>query len=205
MLIDLLRHGKTEGNHFHRYIGRTDEPLCDIGRQEAEALPKDYAVSRVFVTPLQRTKETAAILFPQAKQEVLPLLKEMDFGVFENRSATEMQDDQDFRAWVEGNCLPPCPGGESLAAFSERVCQGFAQAVENLRKSQVSRGVFVVHGGTIMAILARFARPKRGFYDSLVKNCQGFRCVVSPADQETPFTLREITPFVYLPREGKSQ
>ena len=30
--ILLIRHGKTQGNLERRYIGRTDEPLCEAGR-----------------------------------------------------------------------------------------------------------------------------------------------------------------------------
>ena len=36
-----IRHGATKGNLEKRYIGRTDEPLCDIGIGQALKL-KDY-------------------------------------------------------------------------------------------------------------------------------------------------------------------
>lgn len=31
MKITLVRHGKTQSNREHRYLGRTDEPLCEEG------------------------------------------------------------------------------------------------------------------------------------------------------------------------------
>ena len=31
--IVIIRHGKTEGNTKKRYIGRTDEGLCNIGEE----------------------------------------------------------------------------------------------------------------------------------------------------------------------------
>ena len=34
--ILLIRHGKTQGNLERRYIGRTDEPLCEAGRAALE-------------------------------------------------------------------------------------------------------------------------------------------------------------------------
>ena len=39
-MIELLfiRHGATAGNLQRRYIGRTDEPLCPAGLDQAEAL-----------------------------------------------------------------------------------------------------------------------------------------------------------------------
>ena len=33
--IILIRHGATAGNLERRYIGRTDEPLCEQGRLQA--------------------------------------------------------------------------------------------------------------------------------------------------------------------------
>ena len=38
MEILLLRHGKTSGNYEHRYVGRTDEPLCPEGIENLKAL-----------------------------------------------------------------------------------------------------------------------------------------------------------------------
>ena len=34
--IAMIRHGKTYGNTLGRYIGVTDEPLCEEGKKELE-------------------------------------------------------------------------------------------------------------------------------------------------------------------------
>lgn len=34
----LIRHGKTYGNTLGRYIGTTDEPLCEEGREALQAI-----------------------------------------------------------------------------------------------------------------------------------------------------------------------
>ena len=36
--IAMIRHGKTYGNTLGRYIGVTDEPLCEEGKKELEQL-----------------------------------------------------------------------------------------------------------------------------------------------------------------------
>ena len=36
----LIRHGMTPGNEEHRYIGRTDEPLSQKGREQLLTLQK---------------------------------------------------------------------------------------------------------------------------------------------------------------------
>ncbi len=201
MTVYLVRHGMTAGNALRRYIGRTDEPLCPEGAAAARAAGEDRSVRRVYVTPLRRTRETAAILFPAAEQESAAQLAEMDFGVFENRSAGEMEDDPDYRTWVEGGCSGACPGGESRSAFVDRVCAAFASLVERERTAGAARAVFVVHGGVIRAVLSRFARPQVEYFGFEAPNCACFRAVAAAGEGEAPLTLRGVERLPGLPLE----
>lgn len=195
MQIILIRHSRTAGNGLRRYIGRIDEPLSTDGITLAEKAGRDFTLQKVYVTPLIRTQQTADILFPNAQQIVVENLREMDFGDFENRSADEMQDDMAYRAWVDGGCLAPCPNGEQRSEFSARVCDAFRNVIEYENKHGGEKIVFVVHGGTIMAILERFARPHRDFYSYSVHNCQGYLCQLCKAGscEKIPFVLTEAT------------
>ena len=178
MHVRLIRHGMTAGNAVRRYVGITDEPLCPEGRAAAEQKPKDYTLDRVYVSPLKRARETAAILFPNAEQIVINDLHEMDFGVFEGRSGDEMKNDPAYRAWVEDRCTGICPGGESQADFHARVKRAFTETVCALE----SDATFVVHGGVIMSILWQFAEPKKDFYDWVAPNLSGYEAEVSIRD-----------------------
>ena len=91
MLIYLIRHGATRYNEEHRYQGITDVPLSPAGRTALKRA--DFCPETVYVSPLSRARETAAILFPGAKQIVIPDFREMDFGIFEGRTAAEMERD----------------------------------------------------------------------------------------------------------------
>ncbi len=170
MRVRLIRHGCTAGNSLRRYIGVTDQPLSPEGIEAANRHTKDPALDRVYVSPLRRAKETAAILFPNAEQTVIDGLREMDFGAFENRSADEMANDPAYRAWVDGMCQGACPGGESMAGFTARVADAFTDLV---RRADGDLTV-VTHGGVIMAILSQFAAPKKDFYEWGVDNLAGF-------------------------------
>lgn len=192
MQVILIRHSKTPGNAELRYNGRTDEPLSSEGVVLAEQVGADLSVGTVYVTPLQRTKQTAAILFPKAEQIVVDDLREMDFGDFEGRSYTEMEHDEAYRGWVESGCLAPCPNGEGRPEFSERVCTAFAAIVQDALQRREESLAFVVHGGTIMAIMERFARPKQDYYSYSVKNCQGYRCRV---ETDGGLTLNDGIPW----------
>jgi alpha-ribazole phosphatase len=168
--ILLLRHGATPGNELHRYNGRTDESLSAAGRKALSEKRFDPAPI-VYVTPLRRTKETAAILFPAARQIAVPGLREMDFGDFEGRSYADMADDPAYRAWVDSLCAGPIPNGEGRAHFVPRCVAAF-RAV--LAADQSDRLVFVIHGGSIMAICSALATPKRDYFDWQPPNDGGF-------------------------------
>lgn len=163
MLIYLLRHGATAYNAEGRYQGRTDIPLSPGGR--AALRPADISPAAVYVSPLSRAVETAAILFPGAARIPVPALAEMDFGAFEGRTWREMELDAVYRAWVEGGCRGRCPGGESREEFSARVCQAFADLVDSAPDQGGDHLVIVAHGGVQMAALERFALPRRGYFE----------------------------------------
>ena len=163
MLIYLLRHGATAYNAEHRYQGRTDIPLSPEGR--AALRQADFSPETVFVSPLSRAARTAAILFPGAAQVAVPDFTEMDFGGFEGRNFREMEHDAAYRAWVEGGCLDRCPGGESKAEFSNRVCRAFSELVDRQLLCGAKQLVIVAHGGVQMAVLERFALPHRAYFD----------------------------------------
>lgn len=181
MNVQLIRHGKTHGNETHCYIGRTDEPLSEAGIARLRSVSCKPR-KEVFVTPLQRTAETASILFPGAKQTVLPDLREMDFGIFEGKNADQMASDDAYRQWVEGWCLAPCPGGESRAQFSGRVCNCFETKIRLLLQEGREDAVFVLHGGSIMAILEAYGQPKQDYYSYQIQNGEAYFCAAQLTD-----------------------
>ena len=59
-----LRHGKTKGNLEGRYIGTTDEDLCESGINQIKEKDYDFPIERVFSSPLKRSfkRQTSFIL-----------------------------------------------------------------------------------------------------------------------------------------------
>ena len=168
-----LRHGATAGNLERRYIGRTDEPLCQAGVRQVQPLCGEQA-DVLFVSPMLRTRQTAELVFPGTKQIVIDDLRETDFGMFEGKTAAELAEDADYRAWVDANCETPIPGGEAVAAFKARCIAAFLTAMNTVPDGQTA--AFVIHGGCIMAILEALARPKRSFYEYHLPNGANLRC-----------------------------
>ena len=182
-MIELLfiRHGATAGNLRRRYIGSTDEPLCEAGVAQVETLRKQgRSVDKLFVSPLLRTRQTAELLFPQMPYTVVDGLIETDFGRFEGKSADELSGDLAYQAWVDAMCLTPIPGGESVAECNIRCCEAFAETIKNVQDGSCVG--FVVPGGVIMAIMEAYARPKKDFYAYHIGNGE---CLQGVYDGET--------------------
>ncbi len=192
MQITLIRHGMTPGNAKRQYIGRTDEPLSEVGAQRIEALGSDPEREYVYVSPLLRTQQTAALLFPNARQIVAGDLREMDFGDFERRSADDMINDPAYTAWVEANCVPSCPNGESMEGFAKRVCAEFSRILAKEIQKGSERVTFVVHGGVIMAIMACFCKEAKEYYTYSVDNGQGYVCTAEWKPGLAPVLTGEV-------------
>ncbi len=172
MLIYLLRHGETIYNAEKRYQGQKDVPLSQKGI--AELRRADFDPEKVYITPFCRTKQTAEVLFPDAKLIPVDGLKEMSFGKFEGRNYIEMEHDPEYRAWVESNCESPCPEGECKADFSERVCKAFSALVEQALRDEEKALVILAHGGTQMAVMERYGLPRKNYYEWCAPNAGGY-------------------------------
>ena len=189
MELVLIRHGQTPGNALRRYVGALDQPLSENGRAEARDAGQFPDVPLVYVSKMRRAQETAAIMFPNARQVEVPGVEEMDFGVFADRSADDMADDPDYQAWVESWCTLPCPGGESRDELTDRVCESLEAFLRDAQERGEARVILVAHGGTMMASLSRFGDGSRSYYEWLVGNCEGYRLAVDLSGAHPTFTI----------------
>lgn len=93
----IVRHGNTFGpGEPPRRIGaRTDLPLVESGRVQALALRDHFTgqgivLASVLVSPLLRTRETAALIAPGLAIEPTDWLREIDHGPDEGRTEGEV-------------------------------------------------------------------------------------------------------------------
>ena len=179
MKLYLIRHSITYGNTLGRYIGTTDEPLCEKGIELLKQI-RYPAVERVYVSPLLRCRQTAEILYPGMEQTVIAAFAECDFGRFENKNYRELDQDADYQRWIDSNGTLPFPGGESQKSFQIRCLEGMEQAVKELLEASVQSAALVVHGGTIMSILSGLGVPREPFYHWQVKNGRGYLAELDP-------------------------
>ena len=193
MLIYLLRHGLTDYNAQKRYQGQLDIPLSAAGLAQLRRADIDPEV--VYISTLQRTAQTARVLFPNAKLVPVDGLKEMCFGSFEGRNYVEMEHDPDYLAWVAANCESKCPDGERKADFCDRICKTFAALVDRALAEGQEQLVILAHGGTQMAALDRYALPHRNYYDWCGPNAGGF--VLDARDWQAQHVLHLVKTVQY--------
>jgi alpha-ribazole phosphatase len=153
--IGLLRHGEVEGGC--RFRGHTDDPLTATGLAQMHAAIADSGNwEQVVSSPLARCAAFANVF---ADQHSRPLtfdarLKEMHFGDWEGRTATElMTTDADAltRFWNDPLHNTP-PGGEPLAQFQARVLDAWKEIVTGHAGQRV---LVVTHGGVIRMLLCQ--------------------------------------------------
>ena len=170
MKVVLIRHLKTQGNLEQRYVGDGDEDILPTERI-THVYPE---ATRLFVSPLKRTQSTAKLIYPALKQEVVADLSECDFGDFKGKNYIELQQDERYQQWIASDATLPFPNGESRRQFADRCVRGFLQAVQRCSEKDVV--AFVVHGGTIMAILSELGDEGKGYFDYQCTNACGYVC-----------------------------
>lgn len=181
--IHLIRHGTTEGNRKGQYIGATDVPLSEEGKEALRQLAKecDYPGAAVFYTsPLKRCVETCRILYPEVTPVAVPGFAECDFGDWEGKTADDLKDDPGFRQWLESGQQSAPPNGESGKDFTYRVCYTFEKLVEGMMRTGTTQAVIVAHGGVIMTLLSAYGLPRASFYDWIVDNGCGYSLRITP-------------------------
>jgi probable phosphoglycerate mutase len=156
--IVLIRHGETEWSRDGRHTGRTDIPLTDTGRRQAELVGEWLAgrtFARVLSSPLGRALETCRLAGLGDRAEPREELLEWDYGEYEGVTTAQIRERRpDWYLWRDG-----CPGGESAADVGRRV-DGL---VAELRQADGDAAVFS-HGHVLRVLTARWLEldPEKG-------------------------------------------
>jgi broad specificity phosphatase PhoE len=156
--VALVRHGESVGNVEGRWHGHTDGPLTDRGVEQARRLAEQYdGATRVFASPLERTRRTA-IEF--ARQHDLDVeldrgLIEQHFGAWEGLTTSEISStfaDEWEEVFGQGVDLPRGGTGETFEQAGARVAGAVARIVE---RHPTERLALFTHGGAIWAFASK--------------------------------------------------
>ncbi|HZQ83254.1 MAG TPA: histidine phosphatase family protein [Acidimicrobiales bacterium] len=147
--VVLVRHGETARTIGGRHTGRTDVPLTEVGRHQAEHVAARLAERHftvVLTSPLQRAADTSA-LAGFAGAEPSEDVVEWDYGAYEGRTTEEIRAERPgWSLWRDG-----VPGGETAAQVAERA----DRVVQRLRRAEGDALVFS-HGHFLRVLAARW-------------------------------------------------
>ena len=130
----------------------------------------------LYVSPLCRCVETAGILFPGKSFHIIEELSECDFGKFEYKNYLELSGDMEYQHFIDTMGAEGFPGGESTETFKARTVKAFREILARFfweTEDPDKTLVFVVHGGTIMAVMEALAKERKSYYDWQVGNGEG--------------------------------
>ena len=125
----LVRHGETEWSLSGAHTSTTDIPLTEHGRQRAVEL-REYLHGKkfaaVFVSPMQRARETCEIAGYGDVAQVEPGLMEWNYGESEGKTTKEMREKYGptWSVWSS-----EIVGGEAVEHVGERADGVIAKAV----------------------------------------------------------------------------
>ena len=124
----LVRHGETGWSASGKHTSRTDVPLTEKGREQAEALGRYLAETEfcaVFRSPMVRARETCELAGFGERSVVDNDLCEWDYGVYEGRTTREIQ--QEIPGWSVWTHPVEC--GEPLEQVGARADRMIATAI----------------------------------------------------------------------------
>lgn len=205
--IHFIRHAITEANEEGRYIGITESPVSQRGRLELDKKLKDFIypdVDKVYVSPLKRCIATASFIYPEGYARIVPELREMNFGDFEGKKASELMGRPDYAQFLKGGLDNPAPHGESMRSVVQRCYEGVAFIVEDMMKNGYKSAAVVTHGGIIMNILSCFGLPKFKPNELVCDFCEGYTVLVTAQLWQTANAFEILGRLPYEKSEGKT-
>ena len=162
----LIRHGRSTANVDGILAGRIPGiGLHESGREQAHAMRLAFhgiELASISVSPLQRTLETASIIFGEHSFQTADALLECDYGSWSGRRLAELGPEP---LWEQLHARPSTttfPGGESIPQVAERTVRFIMQ-----QAAAPGLHAFVSHADPIMMAVSHAAGAPLDAYQRL--------------------------------------
>lgn len=200
-MLYIVRHGQTAKNKAMLLQGRSDQPLNEVGREQARriaGLLREMGIvfDRVYSSPLIRAVETAEIIAAcggsgsaQALVSTDERLIEMDYGPYEGMDLTDPA--PEVIAFFKDFAGTPAPDGmEQLPEVVART-GGFAdEIIDEARSGNV---LIATHAIAMKGILEYLTPDSNGSYWSkYIGNCEVYAVDVTDDGYGVPAGLMSL-------------
>ncbi len=203
MRIYVIRHGETPANLEGKLSGWTDDPLNENGIRLATVTGqnmKGIVFDGCFSSPLQRAKDTAAIVLRESGNENVPIvtddrIKEIFVGDWEGvkfrPGECEADPEEILKYFMTPLEFDGCPNGENTFQVCERT-QSFLK--ELIARDDGKTYLVSTHGFAVRAMLNYLFENPKDFWQGHMP----YNCCVSIIDAENgEAKLTEIDKVYY--------
>lgn len=208
----LIRHATTAATGT-RLGGRTDAPLGEAGRAQAEATARrlaDVPLRAVYSSPLPRAAETAEIVAAAHGLAVRSCdgVIEVDYGRWTDRSLKQVARTKQWNVVQSRPSLVAFPAGETIRGMQLRAADAVEDIVAHHRRDAVA---VVSHGDVIKALVAFYLGLPLDLFQRLhiapasvtvLRLAPGGRPALERLNDDGPLTRQRFTPPQRTARKG---
>lgn len=153
-MIFITRHGQTNWNVQKKVMGRCDEPLNEVGLNQAKETRNnllDTNIDLIICSPLKRAKQTAEIINEGRNIPIIydDRIIERDFGEFEGKETKDF----DFHGYWNYYKNEKYEFAENIQVFFNRVYNFLEDITEKYDNKNI---LIVAHGGISIPVACFF-------------------------------------------------
>ena len=163
MFLYLVRHGQSLGNAMGKFHGQTDDPLTELGHQQAREAGeklKNVSFTRCCASNLRRAWDTALHCLEgrNMEPEVCLGLREHFVGDLEDTPWDDLNETHPdlHRSYLHSWAQTVPPGGETPEEMAQRVGKAVDEIVQRGEDTLV-----VAHNGSLTLLLAHLGLEDR--------------------------------------------
>lgn len=172
-MIYIVRHGQTELNQRSVLQGRSNHPLNEVGREQAQSVGDAFRAAgivfdKVYTSPLGRAVETAELIAGDAPIDVEEALVEMDYGPYEGIDLFDLP--PEVEEFFKDFTNHPAPDGmEQLSSVVARA----GEFLVRLKAEAVHRDILLSTHAIAMKGLLEYLTPASNgaYWSTYIGNC----------------------------------
>ncbi len=187
-MIYIVRHGQTEQNLKKRMQGRSDFPLTELGREQAQSVGDAFreagiVFDKVYTSPLDRAVETAKLVAGDVPIEVEEALIEMDYGPYEGTDLSDLP--PEVEEFFQDFAHNPAP--EGMEQLHDVVARA-GEFLERLKAEAVNRDILLSTHAIAMKGLLEYLTPESNgaYWSKYIGNCAVYVTELNAGEYTVP-------------------